>query len=81
MGILKRLLTGLPSTIEDCDCKIASKQAEIARIQAQVSASRSKDFKNGGRREIAKLKGDIARLRAHRKSLIYNEIRESKSKR
>ena len=61
--------------------KIASKQAEIAMIQARVAASSSKDFKNGGKREIAVLKGDIARLRAHRKSLIYKEIRENKSKR
>lgn len=80
MGILRRLLTGLPSTIEDCDMKIASKQAEIARLQARISASRSKDFKDGGRREIAVLRGDIARLRAHRKSLIYKAIREHKSK-
>ena len=80
MGLLRRLLTGLPSTIEDCDIKIASKQAEIARIRARVSASSSKDFKDAGRREIAVLKGDIARLRAHRKSLIYKEIRGHKSK-
>ena len=69
MGILKRILTGLPSTKEDCDWKIAEKQAEIASLRAKISAYQSKDMKDSARRRIATLKGDIARLRAHKRTL------------
>lgn len=69
MGILKRIFMGLPSTKEGCDLKIAEKQAEIASLRAKIPAYNSKDMKNAARRRVATLRGDIARLRAHRRSL------------
>lgn len=56
---------GMPSTKAECDREIANKKAEIARIQAGIHLG-DKGMK---KTQIAGLKGYIARLQAHKKTL------------
>ena len=55
----------MPSTKAECDREIANKKAEIARIQAGIHLG-DKGMK---KTQIAGLKGYIARLQAHKKTL------------
>lgn len=63
---------GTPKTKADCDKEIARLEGSIARTKALLSeAKRGKNGYNPGSLEmsIANMKAEIAKLKAHRKSL------------
>lgn len=59
---------GMPSTKAECEKEIALKKSKIASLQAQLPTS-APNYKSYLRQSIAQLKGEIAQLQAHKKTL------------
>ncbi|MBE6338930.1 MAG: hypothetical protein E7068_09055 [Lentimicrobiaceae bacterium] len=61
---------GMPSTKAECDKEIAKKKREIEYTKVSLSkAPKNTPYSMGLKDKIASLKGDIADLQAHKRTL------------
>lgn len=61
---------GMPKTKADCDMEIARLKGEIATLRARIPTYKEKSSKDSTRVSIAQLQGRIAKLQAHKKTLL-----------